>query len=96
MGMNGRKNCRVIGSKSDVRSRVATAVFTKGPGLSMMLRQKIPRMAIIIHCPSFTDHLCACNALIVSAGENEVCKVANEDAGDCLLRSFDRSVRRSL
>lgn len=31
---------------------------------------------------------------MVSAGENDVCKDATEEEGDCLLLSFDRNLRR--
>lgn len=96
MGMNGRKNCRVIGNNNDVRSNVAIAVLTNGPGVSMMLKQKMPSMASRSHCPSRTDHLCSCNARMVSIGETEVCRAETEDAGDCLLFNFDRILLRNL
>lgn len=96
MGMKGKKNCRVIGKTSDVRSSVAMAVLTNGAGVSIMLKQKMPRMARRSHCPSRTDHLCSCNARTVSTGETEVCRAEIEDAGDCLPFSFDRIFRRNL
>ena len=32
VGRKGRKNCRVIGMRSDIISRVAANVFVSGPG----------------------------------------------------------------
>lgn len=85
-----------MGSRSDVRSNVVTAVLTIGPGDSMMLRQKTPKITMSSHCPSLTDHRCACNALKVSAGENEVCREARELAGDWRFLNLLRSLRRNL
>ena len=84
-----------MGSSKEVSKSVAKAVFPIGPGESIMLRQKTPRIAIKTHCPSLTDHRCDCSALIVSAGENEVCRAASELAGDWRLRSLLRNLRRS-
>ncbi len=94
--MNGRKNCRVIGNMKEERMSVATAVFTKGPGDSIMLSEKMPITAMSSHCPSYTDHLCVCKDRRVSAGENEVLRADIEEAGDVRLRSFDLNFRRSL
>lgn len=94
--MKGRKNCRVMGKISDVNNKLATNVFVNGPGDSITLREKIPTIARNNHCPSYNVHLCSCNDLIVSAGENEVCNAAIEEAGDCRLRNFDRSLRLTL
>ena len=94
IGIKGKKNCLVIGRSNDDSSSVAMAVLPIGPGVSIMLKQNTPRIAINTHCPSSTDHLCACSALNVSMGEKEVCREANELAGDCRLRSLLRSLRR--
>lgn len=45
MGRKGRKNCLVAGTTSEPSSRVATKVLASGPGVSMTLRQKMPRTA---------------------------------------------------
>ncbi len=96
MGMNGRKNCRVIGRIRDRPIKVVTNILTMGPGDSIMHREKVPRKARISHCPSCHVHLCCCSARNVSAGENEVCSAVIEDAGDWRLRSFDLILRRIL
>lgn len=96
MGMNGMKNCLVIGRTSEARSNVATAVLTRGPGDSIMDKEKMPKKARSNQCPSYIVHLCACKDLRVSNGENDVCNAVIEDAGDCRFRSFERSFRRSL
>jgi hypothetical protein len=94
--MNGRKNCLVMGRMRDVPSNVTTAIFTIGPGDSMMHNEKVSKNDSITHCPSCHVHLCCCNDLRVSAGEKEVCKAVTEDAGDDRFRSFERILRRSL
>lgn len=75
---------------------VATAVFTRGPGDSIMLSEKIPTTARNSHWPSYSVHLWFCRDRRVSAGEKEVFKAVIEEAGEVRFRSFDLSLRRSL
>ena len=77
-------------------SSVAIAAFTKGPGTSIMLRANNPTMARTKYCPSYMVHLWACNDLSVSDGDRDVWREDNDDAGDCLVLSFERSFRRNL
>ena len=96
MGMNGKKNCRVIGRIRERPIKVVTAILTIGPGDSIMQRENVPRNARISHCPSCHVHLCCCRARNVSAGEKDVCSAVMEEAGDCRFRSLDLILRRSL
>ena len=52
IGIKGRKNCLVIGKTWEVRRRVAMAVLTRGPGVSMIDREKIPTTASNSHWKS--------------------------------------------
>jgi hypothetical protein len=82
MGIKGRKNCRVMGRMRDVPIKVATAIFTMGPGDSMMVKEKVPKNARMTHCPSCHVHWCCCNDRSVSAGENDFWSAVIEEAGD--------------
>ena len=95
IGRVGRKNCLVMGRTRDERSRIATAVFGSGPGFSMTHRENMPRIAIMRYCPSYMVQRCERSDRSVSTGEKDVLRLAMAEAGDCRLRSFDRSFRRS-
>ena len=44
MGRKGRKNCRVIGRRRETSSMVNMAVFPRGPGDSMIVKEKMTRI----------------------------------------------------
>jgi hypothetical protein len=64
-----------------------------------MLRQKMPRMANPKYWKSYSVHWCFRSAMMVSAGEKDVCRRKMFEAGDCPMRSralVARHFRRTL
>lgn len=70
------------------------AVFAKGPGTSITVKEKIPRTNSNKYWKSYNVQRWPCNDLSVSTGEKEVCKDDMDEVGDSRLRSLDRSFRR--
>jgi len=52
IGRKGRKNCLVMGNRSESINRVAIEVFARAPGSSITDKQKIPKIIRIRYCPS--------------------------------------------
>lgn len=75
-------------------SNVKTEVFTRGPGISITLRENMPRINSNRYWKSYGVQLWPCSDLRVSTGENEVWSDDIDEVGDNRLRSFDLSFRR--
>ena len=92
--MKGRKNCEVIGIMSNVVMPATIRVLTSGGKL--WFRYSEP--AAIVNqnkcCRSYSVHRCANSFIIVFVGSTEVCREANDEAGDCRLRILEASFRR--
>jgi hypothetical protein len=56
IGRKGRKNCRVMGSMSEIMRAVAITVLSIGPGDCMILRQKMPSTVNPKYWKSYSDH----------------------------------------
>lgn len=93
MGQKGRKNCLETGNSTEARMAVETAALTRGlPGI--IQSEKMPQRMSTRYCTSYQDQRCARRERRVSAGEKDVWREAKLEAGDCLLRIFDRNLRR--
>jgi len=56
IGRKGRKNCREMGTITEIMNNVATSVFIIGPGNCAMLMQKMPSTASPKYWKSYSDH----------------------------------------
>jgi len=56
MGKKGRKNCRVMGRRSEKRIIVEMAVLASGPGDCMTLKEKMPMIRSNKYWKSYTVH----------------------------------------
>lgn len=70
------------------------AVFARGPGASIMDREKMPTISSSKYWKSYNVQRWLCNDRRVSTGEKDVCKLDIDEVGDSRLRNLERSLRR--
>jgi hypothetical protein len=91
IGRNGSMNWLVMGMSIPMVAKNASISLRIGAGAGVMTAEKSNRLKTKAYCKSYSDHLCFLSRRMFSNGEKDVSMAETDDAGDCLLCSFDRN-----